>query len=110
MNSLGIGVLRIVSRFCRLVAKPNRSAASAARIGSHRPKMTAARAMKPRPAVMSLPNWGTETSVKYAPPIPAMAPASDTFQKRDVFTLMPTVSAAWGCSPTARSRRPHRVR
>jgi hypothetical protein len=30
MNSLGIGVFSTVSRFCRLVAKPNSSAASVA--------------------------------------------------------------------------------
>ena len=35
------------STLCRFVAKPNSSAASVARIGSQRPKMTAARAMKP---------------------------------------------------------------
>jgi hypothetical protein len=41
--------------------------------------------------------------------MPAIAPASDTFQKRVRATLMPTVSAACGCSPTERRRRPQRV-
>jgi hypothetical protein len=45
MNSLGIGVFSTVSRFCRLVANPNSSAASVARTGSQRPKITAARAI-----------------------------------------------------------------
>ena len=94
---------------CRYDANPNSSAARVARIGSQRPKMTAASAMKPAPFVISLPNAPTEPSVKYAPPRPATAPASDTFQNRVPLTLMPTVSAAFGCSPTARSRRPQRV-
>ena len=49
------------------------------------------------------------TRVKNEPPMPATAPARVTFQKRVALTLMPTVSAACGCSPTARTRRPHLV-
>ena len=78
-------------------------------MGSQRPKITAASAMKPAPAVISLPKPGADTSVKYAPPRPATAPASETFQNRVPVTLMPTVSAAFGCSPTDRRRRPQRV-
>ena len=37
-------------------------------------------------------------------------PPSSTLRNRSLFTSMPTVSAAFGCSPTARTRRPHRVR
>ena len=48
--------------------------------------------------------------MKYAPPIPAMSPAMMTFLYRVASTRMPTVSAATGCSPTARVRSPHRVR
>ena len=33
-----------------------------------------------------------------------------TLRYRVRSTLMPTVSAAFGCSPTARVRSPHRVR
>ena len=109
MNSLGTGEPMMLSTFCRLLAKPKSSAARVALIGSQRPKITAARAMKPAPAVISLLKAPTEPSVKYAPPRPAIAPASDTFQNRVRLTLMPTVSAACGCSPTARRRRPHFV-
>ena len=45
MNWLGTGEPRTDSTPCRLEAKPNSSAASVARIGSHLPKITAARAM-----------------------------------------------------------------
>ena len=99
----------MLSTLCRLVANPNRSAASVARIGSQRPKITAASAMKPAPAVISLLNAPTEPRVKNAPPTPAIAPAIDTTKNLVRFTLMPTVSAACGCSPTARSRSPQRV-
>ena len=109
MNSLGTGEPMTLSTFCRFVAKPNSSAARVARIGSQRPKITAASAMKPAPAVISLLNATPEPRVKNAPPRPAIAPARETFQNRVRLTLMPTVSAACGCSPTARRRRPHRV-
>ncbi len=45
MNSLGTGEPITDSTPCRLDAKPKSRAASVARIGSHLPKMTAARAM-----------------------------------------------------------------
>ena len=45
MNWLGTGEPMTESTPCRLEAKPNSSAASVARIGSHLPKMTAASAM-----------------------------------------------------------------
>ena len=47
--------------------------------------------------------------MKYAPPIPATNPAIITFLKRNLFTSIPTVSAAVGCSPTARVLSPHLV-
>ena len=59
---------------------------------------------------MSGPNEPTEPIVKYAPPMPAISPAMMTFRYRMASTRMPTVSAATGCSPTARVRRPQRVR
>ena len=45
MNWLGTAEPMADRTPCRLEAKPNRSAASVARIGSHLPKMTAASAM-----------------------------------------------------------------
>ena len=46
---------------------------AATRFGSHRPKITAASAMKPRPAVMPSVNW-CWSSARYAPPSPASTP------------------------------------
>src|SRR5687767_14757686 len=54
VNSLGTGAAITERVFCRFDAKPNSSAARVALIGSHWPKITAARAMKPAPAVISL--------------------------------------------------------
>ena len=51
------------SALCRFVANPKSRAARVARIGSQRPKMTAARAMKPAPAVISLLNEDNTSSV-----------------------------------------------
>ena len=76
----------------------------------YRPKIIAASAMYPSPDDMLGPNEPTEPIVKYAPPIPAMSPARMTFRYRYARTRMPTVSAATGCSPTARVRSPQRVR
>ena len=53
----------IESVLCKLFAKPNKSAAKRAPIGLHLPKIRAARAMKPAPAVISLPNAPTEPTV-----------------------------------------------
>ena len=64
MNSLGTGDPIVDSTLCRLVAKPNSRAARVARIGSQRPKITAARAMNPAPAVISLLNPPTDPRVK----------------------------------------------
>jgi hypothetical protein len=76
MNWLGTGEPIADSTPCRFVAKPKSSAAMVARIGSHLPKMTAASAMKPAPPVISRLKPATETRLKYAPPRPAIAPAS----------------------------------
>ena len=69
----------------------------------------AASAMYPLPDDMSLPNDPTDPMVRNAPPIPATSPARITLRYRVSLTLMPTVSAAAGCSPTARTRSPQRV-
>ena len=42
--------------------------------------------------------------------MPASTEPKSTACNRTRWTLMPTLSAASGCSPTARMRRPHRVR
>ena len=68
MNSLGTGDPMSSARSAGSIAKPNSRAARVARIGSHRPKITAASAMKPAPAVISLVNAPTEPRVKNAPP------------------------------------------
>ncbi len=94
---------------CKLSAKPKRSAAITAPSGLQRPKISAASAIKPFPAVISFPNAPTAPTVKYAPPIPATNPAMITFLKRSELTEMPTLSAAVGCSPIARVRNPHFV-
>ena len=75
MNSEGIGVPVIVRSPCKLSAKPNSKAAKTAPNGLHLPKIKAASAMKPAPAVISLPNAPTAPTVKYAPPRPATKPA-----------------------------------
>ena len=109
MNSLGIGVPVIERTPCKLSAKPKSNAAITAPTGLQRPKINAAKAMKPFPAVISLPNAPTAPTVKYAPPSPATNPAKITFLYLSLFTLIPTESAAVGCSPTARVRNPQRV-
>ncbi|VWM02781.1 Uncharacterised protein [Collinsella intestinalis] len=88
---------------------PNSRHAPNAPCGVHLPKITAASAMKPWPATAVCVNWEMIASVMDAPPNPAMTPESTTQMKRVRLTLMPRVSAAAGCSPTARTRRPHLV-
>ena len=66
--------------------------------------------MNPCPAVISSPNAPTDPTVKNAPPSPAIAPPMRTLRNLVRLTSMPAVSAAFGCSPTARTRRPQRVR
>ena len=63
MNWLGTGAPTMLSAPSRFDAKPKRSAAIAALTGSHLPKITAARAMYPAPAVMPLPKAETDTTV-----------------------------------------------
>ncbi|CAB4758875.1 unannotated protein [freshwater metagenome] len=63
MNSDGIETPIIVNVLCKLSAKPNNKAANTAPIGLHLPKIRAASAIKPAPAVISLPNAPTEPTV-----------------------------------------------
>ncbi len=89
-------------------AKPKSSAAASAPLGLHRPRIIAASAIYPLPDVISLPNASPDATVKKAPPSPAIAPPSMVLRIRVRLTLMPTVSAALGCSPTDRTRKPQR--
>ncbi|CPU65052.1 Uncharacterised protein [Mycobacteroides abscessus] len=107
---LGIGVPTMPSTVWRLSENPNRSAATSAPTGFQRPRIIAASAMKPLPPVISLPKASPAATVKNAPPRPATAPPRIVLRTRVALTLMPTVSAAFGCSPTARRRRPQRLR
>ena len=63
INSDGIETPMIVSVLCKLSAKPKRSAAKTAPIGLHLPKISAASAIKPAPAVISFPNAPTDPTV-----------------------------------------------
>src|SRR5581483_7067282 len=91
------------------VEKPNSSPAPIAPNGVYRPKIIAASAMYPSPEDMPLAKLPTEPTVRYAPPMPASRPEMITLRYLVAYTRMPTVSAATGCSPTARVRSPHRV-
>jgi hypothetical protein len=76
----GMGTFRIARMLCSASANPNTSAAANAPTGFQRPKIMAASAMNPRPAVMFLSNPPVDPSVKYAPPSPAMRPPRITFR------------------------------
>src|SRR4051812_4622311 len=89
--------------------KPKSSAAKNAPNGRHLPKMSAASAMKPRPAVMFSVNELTKPSDRNTPPSAASAPEAVTETYRTPYTEIPTVSAARGCSPTDRIRSPSAV-
>ena len=65
------GVPTIVSVVCNWSVNPNSRAAAIAPLGLHRPKITAARAMKPLPDVMLPLNAPEPPMVKIAPPRPA---------------------------------------
>ncbi len=66
--------------------------------------------MKPRPAVMSLTKPACNAVARYAPAMPHSTPQINTAEYRSHTTEMPAVSTAAGFSPTARNRRPYRVR
>src|SRR5690625_764024 len=102
-DGISIGVSTIDKVRCSDVVKANRKAAPVAPSGVQRPKITAARAMNPRPAVMSELKAPTAPMLIAAPAKPAIAPANTRFQNRNRLTSMPAVSAALGCSPTERA-------
>ena len=64
MNSDGIETPIIERVEPKLSEKPKSSAAATAPIGRYLPKINAAKAMKPAPDVISLPNEPTEPIVK----------------------------------------------
>src|SRR3954453_6388027 len=66
------------SRCASALEKPKRSAAAKAPPGRQRPKISAASAMKPRPAVMFWLNEWTKPIERYAPPSAARMPETTT--------------------------------
>ena len=102
-------------RSARLAGSPrsavNRSAAPNAPSGVQRPKMSAASAMKPRPfghlALERVPELDGQVGARQARE--QRRPGSRCGSAA-AMTSIPTVSAASGCSPTARVRRPQRER
>ena len=67
-------MLPVCRRYCRLCARPKSSEPSHAPTGCHPPKMTTARAMKPRPETMSRLNMWISPMDMYAPPMAASTP------------------------------------
>ena len=106
----GTSTPRIASSVWVAPAKPNTSAAPRRADGCHAPKIIAARAMKPLPAVISMPKLPATASDRYEPAEPGDQPGEEQRPIADRRTSMPTVPAAAGFSPEARSRRPQRVR
>ena len=106
-KSLGMNVSpRVCDKIWRASANPKRRHAFNVPYGVHFPKIIAARAMKPLPPVMFSRNWLRKPSEREAPANPARAPLSNTHRYLVAKTSTPTVSAAFGCSPTALMRRP----
>src|SRR3954470_5700736 len=90
--------------------KPNKRHASAVGMGLHFPKISAARAIKPRPAVMLREKEEERNIDSVAPPRPARAPLQRTANHRTRLTRIPPASSACGFSPAKLSHRPQRVR
>ena len=72
------GALAHLPRCARALGKPNRRQAAAAPNGRQLPKITAASAMNPRPAVMFSLNELTKPIERYAPPQAASMPERTT--------------------------------
>ena len=72
--------------------------------GRQLPKIIAASPMKPRPPVW--PSWNFRPTTRKAPASPASAPEIITAMYLYRNTLTPSDSAAYGASPTDRSRSP----
>src|SRR6478672_10713108 len=89
--------------------KPKNKQESSTGTGRHFAKINAAKAMKPRPAVIFRVNKDDWPVDKYAPPAAARIPEIITAIYRSLMTFTPAASAAAGFSPTARSRKPNGV-
>ena len=112
-SSTSWGTLAPKSSCRRIPATPTRlknSAAKAAPIGWAAPKMTAAKLMKPRPAVMFCAKMCRPPAASSAPPTAQRTPPSASATSRARAGLAPTLRAARGCSPAAAKRRPKRLR
>ena len=103
-------LLKICTKFCRMLAALKISAPAITRQGDHAPKYTSATAIKPAPAVMFSWNTLVMAMESDAPASPAITPPSVTVMYRTRVTLTPTESAASGFCPTARTSRPKFVR
>ena len=73
------------------------------------PRYWAATAVNPRPAVISLENQDTYPMERYIPPRDARNPHMSSAVTWVLMMFMPTLSAAFGFSPTARIRIPSLV-
>src|SRR5699024_5171012 len=101
------GTLEIMT--LKLWAKPKNNAAPIAPKGCHFPKITAARDIKPCPTIVEEEKSKAIVKAKTEPPSPPKKPEMITAIYRIRNTFIPFVSAAIGCSPTARSRSPNDV-
>src|SRR5215207_10447904 len=77
-NSTAVDSEKAGRRCASAVEKPNSSAPASAPNGRQLPKITAARAMKPRPAVISSLNEPNRPIDRYTPPTAASAPEAVT--------------------------------
>src|SRR6266850_560376 len=89
--------------------RPNKRQARRVCTGRHLPKIKAASAINPRPEVMLRVNSDDWPIERYAPPIPASTPDSNTPAYLIRATRTPAASAASGFSPTERNRNPNGV-
>ena len=79
-------------------------------MGCQAPKMTATKAMKPRPLVMFSVKLRSAPTESSAPPRAQRAPAMSSACSRTIDGFTPAERAANGYSPTAASRSPKRLR
>lgn len=91
------------------VEKPNSKHAAIAHWGLHLPNITAAIAIYPWPDINVGLNEETTAKLIDAPPNPANIPDIITAAYLVLVTLIPNVSAAPGCSPTALILSPNLV-
>src|SRR5688500_5353599 len=97
------------SCMARASVRPKNRHANMTGTGFHLPKIRAASAMNPRPAVIPRVNKDDCPIERYAPPAAANTPERITARYRSFTTFTPAESAAPGFSPTARRRKPKGV-